>query len=68
MDNTNQRDGSRYLAMGVGWEETDEHTAIWRRFRVYTCKNVRSLSQCAVGMAPASLGEIVASISEEERL
>lgn len=54
--------------MGVGWEETDEHTAIRRRFRMYKRKNVRSLSQCAVGMAPASLGEIGASISEEERL
>lgn len=34
-------------------------------FRLYKCKNSQSLSWCALGMAPASLGQIVASINEE---
>lgn len=37
-------------------------------FRMCKCKNSQSLSWCALGMAPASLRQIVASINEEERI
>lgn len=61
--------GRRYWAWGVEWDggmaRVQANGAV---FRMCKCKNSQSLSWCALGMAPASLGQMVASINEEERI